>query len=99
MSFFDRVIGRWRRQEVLANGAAAPARVTAARSLGRTSAAGSLTELALEIDPPGGRPFRRTVREWVPAGWEVRLTAGASVTVRYDDRTVVLDARAMGMVT
>jgi hypothetical protein len=99
MSIFDRVVGRWRRQEVLASGAAAPATVTAARSLGRTSAAGSLTELALEIDPPGGKPFRRTIREWVPPGWEGRLTAGTSVTVRYDDRTVVLDARAMGMVT
>jgi hypothetical protein len=90
MSLFDRVVGGWHRRELLAFGARAPAAVTGVRSLGRTSAAGTLTEISLRIEPPGGMPFSRTIREWLPPG--ASLTAGAAVQVRYDDRAVVLDA-------
>jgi hypothetical protein len=90
MSLLDRVIGDRHRRELLAFGARAPATVTRVRSLGRTSAAGALTELWLRIDPPGGRPFSRRVREWLPP--EAHVTAGVLVAVRYDDRAVVLEA-------
>jgi hypothetical protein len=97
MSLWDRVVGGWRRRELLAYGGRARATVTAVRSLRRTSAAGRLTEIALRIDPAEGKPFRRTVRDWLPPGWEARLVVGATVPVRYDDRTVVLDTPAMGI--
>ena len=89
MSLFDRVVGGGRRREVLALGARAPATVTGVRSLRRTSAAGRLIEISLRIDPPAGRPFSRTIREWLPP--EAHPTAGAVVQVRFDDRAVVLD--------
>jgi hypothetical protein len=90
VSLLDRVVGDRRRRERLAFGARARATVTGVRGLGRTSAAGVLTELSLWIDPPGGRPFARRIREWLPPG--AHLTAGAVVAVRYDDRAVVLEA-------
>jgi hypothetical protein len=92
MSLFEQVVSRRRRRELLALGARAPATVTGFRSLGRTSAAGSLTEISVLIDPRGGRPFSRTIREWLPAGAAAGLRNGARVAVRYDDRAVVLDA-------
>ena len=92
MSPLDRVVGDGRRRELLALGARAPATVAGVRSLGRTSAAGTLTEISLRVDPPGGKPFSRTIREWLPPVPAAGVRIGAVVAVRYDDRAVVLDA-------
>jgi hypothetical protein len=92
VSPFDRVVGDRHRRELLAFGARAPATVIGVSSLGRTSAVGSLTEISLRIDPPGGKRFSRTIREWLPAAAAAGLRTGAVLAVRYDDRAVVLDA-------
>ena len=94
MSLFDRVAGGRHRRQLLAFGARAPATVAWVRSRGRTSAAGTLTEISLRIDPPAGRPFSRTIREWLAPAAAAGLRAGAVVAVRYDDRAVVLDAES-----
>jgi hypothetical protein len=92
MSLFDGVVNDRRRSEVLATGARAQATVTGVRSLGKASAAGYLTEISLQIDPPGGKPVSRTIKEWLPPGTEAHLTIGSAVPVRYEGKTVVLEA-------
>jgi hypothetical protein len=92
MGLFDGVVSDHRRQELLRSGIAARATVTGIKSLGRTSSAGMLTELTLQVEPPAGRPFARTVREWLSPAVESSLTIGAPVSVRYSGKTVVLEA-------
>jgi uncharacterized protein DUF3592 len=92
MGLFDGIVNDRRRQELLRSGAPAQATVTGIKSLGRTSAQGTLTELTLQIDPTVGRPFTRTVREWLNPATESGLTLGATVSVRHDGKAVVLEA-------
>jgi hypothetical protein len=92
MSLFDGIVNDKRRGELLATGVRAEATVLAVRSLGRASAAGYLTEISLQFAPPGHKPAQHNIREWLPPGTEAQLTIGAVVPVRYEGKTVVLEA-------
>ena len=92
MSLLDRAVGDGHRRELLAFGARAPATVTGVRSLGRTSAAGMLAEISVRVHPPRGKPFSRTIREWLPTVRAAGVRTAAVVAVRYSDQAVVLDA-------
>jgi hypothetical protein len=92
MGLFDGVMSERERLKLLLTGLPAQATVTGIKSLGKTSEAGVLTEITLQVDPPGVKPFARTIREWLPPGVDTGLSIGSVVSVRHRGKAMVLEA-------